>query len=154
PRVGPAWSWSSLWLRRGRRADGAVHVCRQDQLGADRDARTVEAAEFDLGDVDDARELGDTLEELAELVIARLGVHRDGNLAVVVLHDGRPRLEERDGQPGRGRGIRHRPIEGGDLLLAREPILERVQSRLELLDLAAVLQEVGDDRLASRDLAL
>src|SRR5207248_7610065 len=60
----------------------SVHVRRQDQLGADRRTGAVEAAQLDLGDVDDARELGDTLEELAELVIARLGAHRDRDLAV------------------------------------------------------------------------
>src|SRR6185369_16157843 len=100
-----AYAWSSLWLRRRRRAHGTVHVRRQDQLGADRIARPVETAQLDLRDIDDARQLGDPLEELTELVVARLGVHRDRDLAVVVPHYRRAGLEERDGQPGRGRGV-------------------------------------------------
>ena len=78
----------------------------------------------------------------------------DRDLAVVVPHRRRARLEERDGQPRRGRGIRHRPVERRDLLLTRKLVFERVEPRFELRDLAAILQEVGDDRFAPGDLAL
>src|SRR4029450_7643637 len=63
-------------------------------------------------------------------------------------------LEERNGQPRRGRGVGERAIQRRDLLLSGELVLERVEPRLELGDLAAVLQQIGDDGLAPRDLAL
>src|SRR5258708_12688128 len=91
----PAYVWYSPWLRRRRRAHRTVHVRRQDQLGADRVARPVETAQLDLRDIHDARQLGDPLEELAELVLARLGVHPHRDLALVVPHPAPPSPEHR-----------------------------------------------------------
>ena len=116
--------------------------------------RAIQAAQLDLRDVHDARHLGDPLEELAELMIARLRVQRDRDLAVVVANDRRTRLEERDAEPRCRGSVGDRSVEGGNLLLARQPVLQRVEARFELRGLPAVLQEIGDDRPVPGDLAL
>src|SRR5262249_39718840 len=82
-------------LRRRRRTDGTVHVGREHQFAAHRDPRAIQAAQLHLRDVDDARHLGDPFEELAELMVASLRVHRDGDLAVVVPDDRPPGLDQR-----------------------------------------------------------
>src|SRR5215471_9080187 len=123
-------------LRRRRRTDGTVHVGREHQFAAHRDPRAIQAAQLDLRDVDDASHLGDPLEELAELMVASLRVHRDGDLAVVVADDRRARLEERDTEPRCRGAVGDCAVEGGNLLLARQPVLQRVEARLELRGLA------------------
>src|SRR5439155_27182453 len=94
------------------------------------------------------------LEEFAELVIARFGVERDRDLAVVVTNRRRTRLEERYAEARRGGGIRQRPVEGRDFFLAGQPILQRVEPRLELHHFTAILRQVGDDRAVPLDFAL
>ena len=79
-------------------------------------------------------------------------VHRDRDLDVIVLDLALARLEERHAEPGLRPRVVERAVEGRQLPLAREPVLQDRDLHLEFGHLAPRAREVGDQRPGLHDL--
>src|SRR5262249_13716321 len=109
---------------RGRRRAGpprrwrvTIHVRGERHLGPQYALARLQTDQLELGDLHHTVESRDLLEELSDLVVATFGGDGDRNLGDVVLGLRLFRLEQRYPEARALRGLGHRTIEPGRLLL-------------------------------------
>src|SRR5512145_706747 len=142
-------------LGHGSRSDRTVHVGGERQIRLDeRRVPLRGTGELPIDDVDDPRNAGDALEELAVLVISSLRRHGDRDLREIVAHLRLLGLEQCHAQARLEGGVRQRPIERGHFLLGGKLVLDDVDLLLQLGDLGPEAAQVGDDSAAFGDFAL